>query len=216
MYRASKYVVLILSLLPAISTAGIMDFLKNGTSEELQHDFDIVRLNDLAVLSGYIEQYKNLTGKYPFQGETELPHYVHIATKEQEQYAEKGPPYSHKKTSARLFVEELLTKLGPEIQIPFDLQRVPVNKPNFYIYMVIGEVYFLAVHVHQDYSFANKVADYYNKVEVTNNPKANREGSWLRSELIESQAYIKARSERPHKPGYTEQLRKKLGGNNAF
>ncbi len=70
MYRASKYVVLILSLLPAISTAGIMDFLKNGTSEELQHDFDIVRLNDLAVLSGYIEQYKNLTGKYPFQGET--------------------------------------------------------------------------------------------------------------------------------------------------
>lgn len=117
MYRAFKYLP-ILFLIPAISFADIFDFFKSGTSEALQQDFDTVRLNDLAQLSGYIEQYKDITGKYPFQDETELPHYVHIVTKEQKQYAEGGPPYSHKRTSAEAFTKELISKLGPEIEIP--------------------------------------------------------------------------------------------------
>jgi len=216
-YRvAPKYVTFLLVFLPALASADLLDFFKSGTSEALQHDFDIVRLNDLANLSGYIEKYKEITGKYPFQGETDQPNYVYIATKEQEQYAKSGPPYSHKKTSAQSFVEKLLTNLGSETQIPFDLQRVPVNKPNFYIYMIRGDIYYLAVHVHHDYSFANKVADYYNKVEVTNDLGTKRKGTWLRSELLVHEPFNKARSASPHKPGYTEELRIKLGGNNAF
>ena len=216
MYRTFKYLPLLFILIPAISFAGISDFFKSGTSENLQHDFDIVRLNDLALLSGYIEKYKEITGKYPFQDQTELPHYVLIATKEQEQYAKGGPPYSHKKSSAQSLAKELISKLGSEIEIPFDLQRVPTNKPNFYIYMIRGNVYYLAVHVHQDFSFAQKVADYYNKVEVTNYNGQKRKGTCLRSELLENEAYKKARSAPPHKPGYTEELRIKLGANNAF
>lgn len=99
MNRDTKLLFLFLFLMPCLSHAGLMDFFKSGTSEDLQHDFDIVRLKDIATLSGYIEKYKEITGKYPFEGEVNIPHYVHIATKEQEQYAKGGPPYEHKKTS---------------------------------------------------------------------------------------------------------------------
>lgn len=215
MHRHTKLILLLL-LMPRLAQAGFMDFFKSGTSEDLQHDLDIVRLKDIATLSGYIEKYKEIAGKYPFEGEVNVPHYVHIATKEQEQYAKGGPPYQHKRTSVQDFIKELQSKLGNDIQIPFDLQRVPVNKPNFYIYMVIGNFYFLAVHVHNDFSFANRVADYYYKVEVTNNSDANRKGTWLRSELLANEAYINAINEKPNKAGYAEQLRDKLGGNNAF
>jgi hypothetical protein len=212
MNRDTKLLFLFLFLMPCLSHAGLMDLFKSGTSEDLQHDFGIVRLKDIATLSGYIEKYKEITGKYPFEGEVNIPHYVHIATKEQEQYAKGGPPYEHKKTSVQNFIKELQSKLGNDIQIPFDLQRVPVNKPNFYIYMVISDVYFLAVHVHNDFSFANKIADYYYKVEVTNNPNAKGKGTWLRGELLTNQAYIDATNEKPKKPGYAEELRNKLGG----
>lgn len=216
MYRVFKSLPIFLVFIPVFALAGITDFFKSGTSEALQYDFDIVRLNDLALLSGHIEKYKEITGKYPFQDQTELPHYVHIATKEQEQYAKGGPPYSHKKSSAQSLAKELISKLGPETEIPFDLQRVPTNKPNFYIYMIKGNVYYLAVHVHQDFPFANKIADYYNKVEVTNYQGNNRKGTWRRNELLSNEAYKKARSSAPNKPGYTQELRIKLGANNAF
>lgn len=216
MNYASKIIFILAIFIPVLSNAGVMDFFKSGTSDELQHDFDIVRLQDVATLSGYIEEYKRITGRFPFEGEVQYPHYVHVATKEQEKYAEGGPPYQHKRTSAKEFVVELQSKLGSEIEVPFDLQRVPVNKPNFYIYMVVGEVYFLAVHLHYGYSFAKKIGDTYYKVEVTNNPNANRKGTWLRKELLENKAYQKAIAAKPNKPGYTDQLRVKLGANNAF
>ena len=216
MYPTFKSLAIFLIFIPVISYAGITDFFKSGTSENLQHDFDIVRLNDLALLSGYIEKYKEITGKLPFQGQTVLPHYVHIATKEQEQYAKGRPPYSNKKSSVQSLIKELISKLGAEIEIPFDLQRVPVNKPNFYIYMVKGDIYYLAVHIHQDFTFSNKVADYYNKVEVTNYQGENRKGTWRRAELLANKAYQNARNAPPIKPGYTEELRIKLGGNKAF
>ena len=216
MKQALKIITVLVILIPAISQASLFDLFKSGTSDELQHDFDIARLKDLAILSGYIEEYKKRTGKYPFEGEVPYQHYVHIHTKQQEKYAKGGPPFQHKRTSVKDFITELQSKLGEVIEVPFDLQKVPVNKPNFYIYMVVDNVYFLAVHVHHDFSFANKVADYYYKVEVTNNTKAIRQGTWLREKLLSNEAYVKAISAKPFKTGYAEQLREKLGGNNAF
>lgn len=188
----------------------------SGTSEALQHDLDIVRLQDLQTLSTYVERYREIKGRYPLQGQADVPHYVHIATQEQQQYAQMSPPYAHVKTPAKDFVDELIATLGNDIEVPFDLQRVPVNKPNFYIYMITGKTYFLAVHVHQDFPFANKVADFYNKVEITNGTDVNRPGTWQRAKLLTNPAYISATHAQPHKPGYTEQLRDRLGGNGAF
>jgi len=160
----------------------------SGTSESLQHDLDISRLEDLKVLSGHIEKYRELTGKYPFEGAVNIPNYTLIATREQQKYAVGGPDYNHRKTPAIDFVTELQDKLG-DIEVPFDLQRVPVNKPNFYIYSIVDDVYFLAVHVHNDFSFANKISDHYYKVEVTNRNSGNRPGTWFRSELLSHPEY---------------------------
>ena len=75
---------------------------------------------------------------------------------------------------------------------------------------------FLAVHVHNDFSFANKVDDFYYKVEVTNRSSGNRTGTWFRSELLSNPEYNAALQAQPFKPGYTDKLRVKLGGNGAF
>jgi len=214
----SVYVNLLVLLLVvgnfACSTVG--EVAKTGTLEALQHDLDIVRLNDLALLSGHIEKYRHLKGKFPFQGETNLPHYVLIATRTQQNQAFQGPPTAHKTTETKTFVNVLTSVLGDDIQIPFDLQRVAVNKPNFYIYMVIENIYYLAVHVHHDFPFANKVGPYYNKVEVTSSADAERSGVWLRSNLITNPDYIHAAGVAQIKPGYTDDLRLELGGNAAF
>ena len=137
MKQASRIVLILALLIPVVSSAGLMDFFKSGTSKKLQNDFDFVRLMDVATLSGYIEEYSYVTGKFPFGCEIEYPHYVHIATKQQEQYAKGAPPYQHKRASAKEFIVELQSKLGKDIEIPFDLRKAPVNKPNFYIYMVV-------------------------------------------------------------------------------
>ena len=187
----------------------------SGTSESLQHDLDISRLQDLKVLSGHIEKYQEVTGQYPFEGAVNIPNYTLIATREQQKYAVGGPEYDHKKTPAIDFVSELQAKLG-DIEVPFDLQRVPINKPNFYIYSIVDDVYFLAVHVHNDFSFANKISDNYYKVEVTNRSSGNRTGTWFRSELLSHPEYNAALQAQQYKPGYTEKLRVKLGGNGAF
>ncbi len=187
----------------------------SGTSELLQHDLDIARLEDLKTLSAYIEKYRQVAGKYPFEGSVDIPNYTLIATREQQKYAVGGPGYNHKKTPALDFVSELQSVLG-EIEVPFDLQRVPVNKPNFYIYSIVDDIYFLAVHVHNNFVFANKIDDFYYKVEVTNRRGGNRTGTWFRSELLADEEYNAALRAQPHKPGYTDELRVKLGGNGAF
>jgi len=165
---------------------------------------------------GYIEQYKELTGTYPFQKETNLPHYIFIATKDQEQYTKNGPPYKHKRTAASDFVDELKSTLGDDIQIPFDLQRVPTNKPNFYMYLVRDEHYYLAVHLHQNFPFANKIGNYYYKVEISSNKNAGSKGTWLRNKLLAHPPFNAARKATPHKPDYAKSTREKLGGNDAF
>jgi len=215
----TKYFKLSFTLLVAFTFTActtITDIAKTGTVSALQYDFDIARLNHLEQISGHIEKYKQITGVYPFQGESKLQNYVYIATQKQQKYTQGGPPYSHKVTHIQALIAELQSKLGHDLQMPFDPQRVPTHKPNFYIYMVEGDRYYLAVHVHNDFPFSNKLANYYNKVEVTNNADRNRTGTWFRDDLINHAAFIKAKQATPNKPGYTEQLLQSLGGNNAF
>lgn len=207
-------ILLTVGLLTSCTVAS--DMASMGTVQQLQDDFDIARLNHLELISGYVEQYKEATGTYPFQGVSEFQNYVFIATKEQQQYTNQDAPYSIAITDANIFIDELESKLGREIEMPFDPQRAPVNKPNYYIYMVVGETYFVAVHVHNDYSFAKKLGEYYNKVEVTNSATGNRNGTWFRENLLKNQKFITAKNKVPNSPGYVEQVIERLGGNDAF
>lgn len=135
--------------------------------EGFQNDADIVRLKHLQYWVNLIEEYHAKTGKYPFQGQSDAPIIVKIATPRQLAYFPEDPSgiqnYSMKK-----LVATLEKGLGRTIDEYYDPQYAPDAKPNFYLYMIDGDEYFLAVHTHQAYPFARKVAQNYYKVEVSN------------------------------------------------
>jgi hypothetical protein len=196
-------------LLVLIVVGGIVfyQFAKSGfTSESYQHDADIVRLKDIKLLGSYIKEFHQKTGKYPLEGKSKQSNYVHLATEEQRKHIQGGPPSPHIVTALSEFVEELETGLGRKIPIPFDPQRAPVNKPNFYIYMIRGKIYYFAVHLHEAFPFARKIAPYYYKLEISNHPNPTNQ-IWEYDALIENREFIAAISREMNKPGYFQHLR---------
>lgn len=135
--------------------------------EGFQGDADIIRLQHIRYWANLIEEYHAKTGKYPFQGESDEPILVKIATPRQSAYF-PDDPRGYQTYPMKKWVATLEKGLGRTIDEHYDPQYAPDAKPNFYVYMINGEDYFLAVHTHQAYPFARKVASDYYKVEVSN------------------------------------------------
>ena len=131
-----KQIIVALFAFSVLAQANIFEIFTKGTSSEYQHDADIVRLNDLEVLWNLVIEYKKKNGKFPLEGESSKPHYVEIATKEQQRVLKGQPPFPIAKTSAKDFQSLLRKELGEGIELPFDPQRVGDSKPALYIYMV--------------------------------------------------------------------------------
>lgn len=140
------------------------------TSTSFQKDADIIRLRHLNYYGDILEEYNQKAGHYPFQGQEDIPLYVHVANDKQINSTKDGPSYAHKVIPFKDFVLELERVLGREINEYYDPQYAPDHKPNFYIYMITNDTYFFAIHVHQPFGFAKKVAEYYYKIEISNNP----------------------------------------------
>ena len=139
------------------------------TSSSFQNDADIIRLKHLEYYGNLLTEYHAKTGTYPFMGDVDIPVYVFVASPEQIDDIQGGPPYAHKTADFKFLVEEFKSVLGRDINEYYDPQYEPDSKSNFYIYMVHGEIYNFAVHTHEAFSFSNPVAKGYNKVEITNN-----------------------------------------------
>ena len=167
-----------------------------------QVDADIYRLKHVKHYSELLQKYNAKTGKYPFQGDSELPTYVFVANDAQK-LPDGQNPNPHKVKSYKEFALELRKAVGDFEQL-FDPQYVANKKPNFYIYMIIEDQFFFAVHVSQDYPFAKKIADGYYKVEVSNKPES---GAHLHStdNLLSNKAFIEAMNKTPRKPSFFEQ-----------
>jgi|GEM_PF-6928964 hypothetical protein len=154
-----------------------------------QADADIIRLNDVAHLGQLIERYQERTGHYPFEGKYKVPVYVHIATEEQKRQIIDGPPHEHVVLDASLLRDELENALGQRIELPTDPQRVAVGRPNFYMYMIDGDTYYAAVHLHGDFPFTQTVGPNYHKLEVSNRPNPNG-GIWALSDLLQNSRFL--------------------------
>ncbi len=166
-----------------------------------QQDADVIRLRHLKHYGTLIEEYHEKTGKFPLQGTAEVPVYIHIANDKQAPYAKKGPPFPHMLISMPDFVAELETGLGRAIKERYDPQFRPVNKPNFYIYMIVEDSYFFAVHLHESFPFARKIAKKYYKVEISN--KANPQNmASLPQKLFGSPEFTKAIEKTVTKPKF--------------
>ena len=144
------------------------DVKKMGTSSEYQHDADIVRLKHLKYWGGIIEEFKEKNGHYPLENYSPIQNYVYIASPSQQQYAKGEPPYEHTETDITRFKEVLENGLGRKIDLPFDPQLFPVNKPNFYVYITVWDRYFFSVHLHDGEGFGRKLGPYYYKAEISN------------------------------------------------
>ena len=164
------------------------------TSKQFQQDADIIRLRHMVYYTELISEYHAKAGHYPFQGKAEdVPVYVHIANERQQKYVGQDVDHEYEAVSTADFFKELERVIGREIPEHYDPQYVPVYKPNFYVYMVVRDAFFLAVHVHQDFPFARKINKHYYKVEVSN--KANKKNkAHPPGRLFASEAFQKALS----------------------
>ncbi len=201
-------------LISSNSYAGLYDILGGGA---YQRDVDIIRLNDLQEIGGYIEEYKKETGDYPYSAKSNIPVIVNIATKEQQEIFKNapGPPFQHTKVSAVSFTKELEKGLARKIKMPFDLQRRPNGRQNFYSYMIVEGRYYLAVHLYNEYSFAEKVAENWFKVQISNISQSNVP-IWKYEELLTNPHFHEAISQPVSKPDYFKQLREKIRNEIGF
>lgn len=136
-----------------------------------QVNADIIRLNHLVYWGKLLEEYHQKTGHYPFSNQSKFPIYVQIATPQQQSYfKDNQPPAPATTKPTKDFIVELEKGLGRQIDEYYDPQYAPDGKPNFYIYMINGQNYHLAVHTFQPYPFSRYISENYHKVEVSNNP----------------------------------------------
>ncbi|MFP6582064.1 MAG: hypothetical protein VCD00_05850 [Candidatus Hydrogenedentota bacterium] len=189
----------------AIVTVWSFVFARNGrTSASYQYDADIMRLNDMRVMGELIEEFHAKTGRYPLQGESELQYYVLIAAEEQLNPDVEGPPYPHDSMTSKDFAAFMSEGLGRTVQLPYDPQLGANVKPNFYIYMMDGETFYFAIHLHESYGIAKEVGAYYYKLEISNEPE--EQVYWDFDELMASEDYQGAASQVMKKPGSFERL----------
>lgn len=180
-------------------------FASNGmTSPDYQHDADIVRLRDIDTMGAIIKEYHEKMGKYPLQGETDLQYYVLVGTENQVPEDLDRPSYEHLEMSTQDFAARLSRDLERTVTLPFDPQLRPNVKPNFYIYMVEGNSFYFAVHLHESYEIAKRVGAHYYKLEISNNP--DPPNYWDYDDLMANEDYQAAVSRPMKKPDFFEQL----------
>jgi hypothetical protein len=183
--------------------------------DRYQYDMDIIRLNDLKVLGYLVEEYHEKKGHYPFEKQYKDPLYIHITTKGQREYAKQRPPYAHILLDVKELITEIESGIGRKVDLPFDPQKVPVSKPNFYIYKMHKGYYYFAVHLYNEFSFARKVGPHYHKVEISNFSEPSQ-AIWKFKDLMQSRDFIKASNKKLSKPGYVKAMREKMYKEGAF
>jgi hypothetical protein len=188
---------------------------KGMGGEKYQRDVDILRLNDLKEIGGYLNEYKEKTEKYPFEDKSDVPVYVHIATKEQRSVKMGKPPYRHIVIPVTDLIAELEKVLKRDVLMPFDPQRKPNGRPNFYVYMITKGTYFLGVHLYHPYSFAQKIRPNWYKVEISNRPNPQLP-IWKYKDLISNEDFKTTIKTPLKKPGYFRELIEKIRNEGPF
>jgi hypothetical protein len=105
------------------------------------------------------------------------------------------------------FQDELGRVLGRVVQLPVDPQKVPVNKPSIYIYVLYRGIYDVGVFLHQGFSFARPLGPYHNKVAIASRSYP-RYGFWTAAHLKKEPQFIEFFQKPFNRDGY--KLRTKL------
>jgi len=141
-----------------------------SAEESFQTGADVVRITHLKYYSELLAEYHSKTGIYPLQERAaDAPVYVFVA--HDGQVAKGAPSYKHSVVSMRDWISDIERGLGRPVDEYYDPQYAANNRrPNLYVYMVYKDTFFFAVHLYHDYPFAKRMAEHYNKLEVSNKP----------------------------------------------
>ena len=147
MKRFIKIALLIVSILIVILFVATLIFVKGGFYQKMEQSYqqsaDEARIADMHYLAKHIEQYKTETGHYPFQ----------------EDAKERGAAiyFEINKESANDFAALLSQGLNKETCVPHDPQQIQINVPNWYIYEVGPNDYFVTAHLHNERASARRM-----------------------------------------------------------
>jgi len=175
--------------------------------EKYQFDADIYRLKHLKYYGELFFEYKDKTGYFPFEGVSDKPTYVFVATKEQYENT-RGNPHPFNEVPFSEFIKELEKKLGRTINEYYDPQREGTYTPNFYIYMINKKTFFFAVHLYQQFPFSINISKNYNKLEISNNPtEHNRAANFV--EILNNKVFLDEINKIPSRTGWFKILEEK-------
>jgi hypothetical protein len=206
--RISRRTLAALALLAALVASPTRAQFEGGTYRPMQEDFDRIRLDHALVISGLLAEYRSATGRYPFaEGSDSSPAVVIIGTPEQQRNnrdfiriridqdlrAAAGVPAPAPSRASfhttEEFEAELGHALGRRVSLPVDPQRVPVNKPSIYIYVLYRDVYDVSVFLHQAFSFSRPLGEFHNKVALANK-SLPAFGIWTAADLMRQPDFI--------------------------
>ena len=187
-----------------------------------QDDFDKFRINDIKYLYSIARDYKEKTGYFPFEKESnEIPIVVVFESAKQASYHKgkypimvdlesRGKPESPKKINIKTyndFYEETENTLSKKLMKKFDPQKVPTRKPCLYIYVVYKNTIDISTFLHNDLSFTRNLSPFNNKLAISSYSYSFPDfGLWNIKELenlAEYQAFVTAPL---NKPGYDRVL----------
>jgi hypothetical protein len=217
---------LICFLFLLIALPGCFSDFEGGTSKPMQEDFDKIRLDHLFKIDSLISEYYSKTGHYPLAGRAlgSVPIIVKIATESQIKRDDGRVLYivdlitrSHdgvlaqrpervEVLSLQELGEALSSGLGRPVALPMDRQKVPVNKPSMYLYVYYDGVYDVSAYLHNQFSFARHLGDFYYKVTISN--RTNAEGGiWTVEDLANQEEFLNFIRSPFNKPGYEPRYR---------
>jgi len=99
------------------------------TSSDFQSDADILRLQHLEYYGTLLTEYYSKTGTYPFVGEIDVPAYIFVASPEQVDDIQGGPPHAHKTAEFKYLKRRAL----PPRKMIAAKSILPFNQPPFLI-----------------------------------------------------------------------------------
>lgn len=166
-------------------------------------DADIVRLRHLEHYVGAIEDHVDATGHAPLQGVSDAPVYVHVSRSGRLPRGYERPPYEHAEVALEEFLRVLEEGLGREVERVHDPQFAPAGAPTFYVYKLVGDTWYFAVHLARPHPFAKQLGPRYWKLEVSNHPTPEN-GALDPDALFESAAFRAAVETPLEKPDFFE------------
>lgn len=183
-----KFIASVLILLCALILFFVVK--SHAMKEAYQRDVDVKRLRDIKTLGSMVEEYKRIKGHYPFQKNLSGNSSVQVFFSTSRPNIALYP--NVKLVSITDFEKEIEAVLNKDVKVPFEIQRVPnSSRPIYYMYMVDKDYYYVAVHTHNKYSFARKVAPKYYKIEISNEAYPPKK-IWTYKQLMNNTEYQKA------------------------